>query len=489
MHKRMIERAAAVVLFACVAASAFGGGQMSIDQIDSSRLATRHEVDVYLRISGPSGQAVPDLAARDFTLFEGRSVAGATGSHLPEVRRFSLFRGPRPHEGVTYLILVDESQPARIDAIRSALRSFVNSIEDPADRIGLVSFGTQLHIGVLPTRKRRETDRAVETLHGQAGHGATMPLAAALASSAADLAGWSGRKVIILITGNPALSAAHLAGRLLDDQISLSVIDLAGGAASSAPPAIAQATGGEVLGAETPKQLENTLLAMNAAVRDEYRLTFAPRMTPGARREVKVEYRGSGGTVTATARYSAGTTYAAPPGGWNPLFLVPLLASIAALIAVSRLPLSARRKGPRKSPWKGPPTGPHKGPQKGPREGPQKGRPKGPQKGPRLEVVGRFGSRFLSFEADRIDLSFDSRHPTAVPLAGEHSDDDTIRVAKGKHGGATAGIRFTYDRGAGSCTVESDEPISVNNRKTRRRSLRSGDVLRIGDATIVFDDP
>lgn len=452
MRLRMIERAVAVALFASAAASAFGAGQMSIAQIDSSRLLTRHEVDVYLRVSGPNGQVVPDLTALDFTLFEGSRVEGGTGGALAEVRRFSLFRGPRPGEGITYLMLVDTSPPGSIDAVRSALRSFVNSIDDPADRIGLVSFGTRLHTGALPTRTRRETEAAVETLHPPAGPGARMPLASAIASAAGDLAGLDGRKVIILITGNPSISGAGLADKLLGTQTSLSVIELAAGAASSALTTIARASGGEVLAAETRKQLESALLSMNAAIRDEYRLTFSPRMTPGARREVRVEYHAPGGVLKATAYYTVGDIYAAPAGGWKALYLVPLVVSFAGLAAASRLRLPTRGKGPR------------------------------------LEFLGPLWSRFLPLAAERTDISLDSGRLTAVPLAGEGSEAETMRLEKGRQGGVTGRIRFTYERATGSCTVESDEAIVVNNRKTRRRPLRDGDVLRIGDATIVFDD-
>jgi hypothetical protein len=61
----------------------------------------------------------------------------------------------------------------------------------------------------------------------------------------------------------------------------------------------------------------------------------------------------------------------------------------------------------------------------------------------------------------------------------------------GRGGGAGAGgaaATVVYDETRNTYTVQSDEEIRVNNRPVKKKKLEPGDVLTIGESTVVFDD-
>lgn len=451
-----------IVYLALTAQAAFCAGQMSIDQVDTSRLARDHVVDVYVQVSNPNGRPVADLAKMDLSLFDGSTADG--NASLREVRQFSLHQGPRPGDGVTYLFLVDtaaatgpgagsavsaEVNPGWLETIRSALEYFLNSVDNPADRIGVATFDSRYRIDVEPTRTRADTEAAFKKMVLPAPGGKTMGAAAALGDAAEGLRGWKGRKVLVLLTGAGSLSSSSVAKELLRDQISLVAIQFGTATGDPSLQSIAKATGGRGFAAESKQELEKELLAAYTAVRGEYRLSYSPRMTPGPYRRVRVEYRGRNGTATATQQYRVGDLFAVPGRTWSPFLLIPLFAALALLVLSSRVRLRARRRGPS------------------------------------IEVLGALGSRTLPLVVGATTVLFDSNRATVVPGG---PGDTTVRLDKGAALPLSGTITFTFDEAPRTCTMESDAAILVNNRPVRRRVLRAGDVLRIGEVTVVFDD-
>ncbi|WP_041401640.1 FHA domain-containing protein [Salinispira pacifica] len=50
------------------------------------------------------------------------------------------------------------------------------------------------------------------------------------------------------------------------------------------------------------------------------------------------------------------------------------------------------------------------------------------------------------------------------------------------------GEHATIQRGEDGFTLVSEQPVWVNNRKTARRKLEAGDVIRMEGTTLVFDE-
>ncbi len=466
MHRLLAASVIGLISFFFASQLAFSAGQMSIDQVDTSRLATHHVVDVYVQVSNPNAQPAIDLAKGDFSLFDGSRAV--TGTSLPRVRRFSLHQGPRSGEGVTYLILVDstaatapaggssasaEINPGWFETVRASLEYFLNSVENPEDRIGVAAFDSAYRIESEPTRTRSATEAALQKMALPASGGKSLGTVAALSKAANELVSWRGRKVIILLTGERSLSSSLVAERLLQDQISLVAMQFGIAGPDPTLRSIAKQSGGRAFAVETKRQLESALTATYAAVRGEYRLSFSPRMTPGSYRKLRVEYRGRNGTISAEQQYRVGNLFAVPGGKWNPVILLPLVLTLLLLVISRRVRIRSTRRGPT------------------------------------LEVLGAVRSSMFSLETGTTSMLFDSNHATVVPSGSGGSVDRTVRLDRGEAAQVTGSVAFTVDESSRSCTVESETTVLVNNRRVRRRALRAGDVLRIGETTVIFDDP
>ncbi len=462
----------ALVLLLAAAAPAFAQEQVSIAQIDPSRLLTRQEVDVYVGVAGPDGNAVTGLDAGDFSMSE-----GLPGKPLLPVSHFSFHEGAPANEGLAFFLLVDNSgsmyepldtspdgerQQTRIEAARSAIRVFLNSVDNPADRIGLASFNTLYRVEALPTRMRSETEAALARIARPAEANSYTELYASIKAAARDLSGWKGRKVIILLTdgenypyalhtgkpnpqfGSTLVSSDEAVHAIIREGISVFPIQFGPDRQDSDLQTIARQTGGRVFDARSESGLAKVYLAVRRRVLEEYRLTYSPRMIPGDRREVHVEYHGPGGTASASQYYFVGTLFGPPAGRLSPLIAIPFLIALFAWYLISKARFLNRRKDAN------------------------------------LEVLGAGATKVFSLNEGKTVIGFDATRRITVTSEEE---------GKGKQQGPAAGkITVVKDERTGSFTVVSEDPVMVNNRPVQRRLLRPGDVLRIGEATIVFDD-
>lgn len=471
--------AAGIALLFLLAAGARSYGQVQIAQVDPSRLLTQQRVDVYLSVNDAQGHPIRGLGPSDFALSE--AVPG--GSFLP-VRSFAFHEGVNAREGVTFFLLVDNSgsmyyrlaeppaapkasalspsaiapaQPlTRIAAAKAAIRTFLDSVTNPADRIGLAVFNTYYRPEVLPSTARLPVEQALSGISRPAPSGAFTELYASLESAAHDLAGWKGRKVIILLTdgqnfpyfvhsGKPSpqfgtriVSSDDAIKTLIHQGISVFPIHFGPDQEDTNLQAIAQQTGGRVFEALNERDLARVYLDVRARVASEYTLSYAPRMLPGDRRLVRVDYAGPGGPASATRLYFVGTLFGGSSGGVSPLLLLPLLLAVAGWLLLSRLRFLNRSAAPN------------------------------------LEVLGTGRTRIFPLNDE----------PTVVRV----DEDDAVTVAtQGEGEGSGRDITISKDPVTGAFTVESTEPVMVNNQPRRRRVLEPGDVLRVGDTTVVFD--
>lgn len=461
--------AAAIALASALPALA--QGQMSIAQVDPSQLLTRQKVDVYVSVTGPHGNAVTGLRASDFSMFE-----GSPGGKLLPVNHFAFHEGAPANEGITFFLLVDNSgsmyeplsggpagapQQTRIEAARSAIRTFLNSVDNPADRIGVAAFNTLYRVETPPTQVRSETEAALAKIKRPSNRDAYTELYASLEAAAHDLSGWKGRKVIILLTdgenfpyythtgrpnpqfGKAVVSSGQAVKELIRDGVSVFPIHFGPARQDANLQSIAVSTGGRVFDARNEKELADVYLSVRKRVLAEYRLTYTPRMIPGDRREVRVEYHGPGGNASASQYYFVGTLFGPPSGPLSPLLILPFLAALLLWFLVTRLRFLDRRRDAS------------------------------------LEVIGGGGTKVFPLAGGRTVIDFDAAKQVTIASVDESAA-----------GGAPPGGKATVvkDQRTGSFTVMSDAPVMVNNRATQRRTLRPGDVLRIGETTIVFDD-
>lgn len=328
-----------VIILSGVSAVAFGDDSTStavispneeIAQVDASHLLTRQRVDVYVSVTDQTGSPVENLSAGNFSMFE-----GLPEGKLQPVPSFTLHRGVEPNAGITFFLLVDNSgsmyQPVddnapaggqtRIGAAKDAIRTFLNSVTNPNDRIGLATLNTYYRPEILPQQSHTSVEDALAEIKRPASEGAYTELYASLQAAARNLAGWKGRKVIILLTDGENYPYAVYSGKpspqfgshvvasdeaiqsLIRQGISVFPVHFGPGEQDANLKAIARNTGGRLFEASSEQQLTGVYLSVRSRVLREYRLTYAPRMIPGDRRIVKVDYNGPGGASSASQLY------------------------------------------------------------------------------------------------------------------------------------------------------------------------------------------
>ena len=475
-HVRIPPLATAAGLLLMLIAAPRSYGQVQIAQVDPSRLLTEQRVDVYVSATDANGHPIRGLGPTDFALSE--AVPG--GAFLP-VQRFTFREGVNTRDGVAFYLLVDNSgsmyfrlaPPAtaaapstaaiestrpqtRMAAAQAAIRTFLNSVTNPADRIGLAVFNSYFRPEVLPTTSRLPVEQALARITRPAPAAAFTELYASLESAAHDLAGWKGRKVIILLTdgqnypyyvntgkpspqfGTKIVSSADAVNALIRQGISVFPIHVGPSELDAKLGTIARQTGGRLFQADNERELAKVYLDVRARVSSEYVLSYSPRMLPGDRRLVRVDYAGPGGPASASRLYFVGTLFGGTPGKVSPILLGPFLLALVGWFLLSRLRFLNRSLAPN------------------------------------LEVLGSGRTRVFPLKDE----------PTIVHVG----EDDNVTVATQREGPRAPGdITIAKDPVAGAFTVESAEPVMVNNQPRRRRVLEPGDVLRIGDTTVIFD--
>ncbi len=460
-----------LVLIVLGATSVRAGAEVTIAQIDPSRLLTGQRVDVYVSVTDTSGNTVDGLRSGDFSLFE-----GPPNGKLQQVDNFGFQEGADASDGITFFLLVDNSgsmyEPmsqgdsssprtvleTRIEAAKAAISTFLNSVDNPADRIGLATFNTFYRVAILPTDVRARIERSFADISQPQKPDAFTELYGSLDAASHDLAGSKGRKVIILLTdgenfpyalhtgdanpqfGNHIFSSDEAINSLIREGISVFPIHFGPARQDSNLRAIARSTGGRVYDARSEEELASVYLDVRRRVLKEYRLSYSPRMIPGDRRVVRVEYHGPDAQGNSSQYYFVGTLFGAPSGRWNPLLLVPLAVALLLWFLISRMRFMNRRTGPN------------------------------------LEVLAGGATQVFPITAGQTVISFGTG--TDVTIAGDptgapHSGEEVTVARDGK---------------SGEFTLESGRPVMVNNRPTQKRVLKPGDVLRVGDATVVFDD-
>lgn len=472
-RNRLRSAAICAALLAGLFAALPAYAQVTIAQIDPSRLLTEQQVDIYVSVTGANGKAVTGLPASDFSLFEGQP-----GKKLMPVQRFSLHEGAPADEGLTFFLLVDNSgsmyeplatsltggkSQTRIEAARAAIRIFLNSVDNPRDRIGLASFNTLYRVETLPTQVRSRVETGLAQISRPSVADSYTELYASLQAAAHDLSGWKGRKVIIVLTdgqnypyyrytgkpnpqfGTNLVTSGDAIHSLIRDGISVFPIHFGPAREDANLKSIARSTGGRVFDARNEKELANVYLDVRKRVLEEYRLTYSPRMIPGERREVRVDYHGPGGPASASQYYFVGTLFGPPKGPLSPLLILPFLIALLAWYLISRARLLNRRRDAN------------------------------------LEVLGGGATKVFALNEGKTVIGVGGDRQVTVS-SGEESEE-------GKQAPADSGqVTVVKDQRTGLFTVVSSNPVMVNNRPTQRRVLRPGDVLRIGEATIVFDD-
>ncbi len=441
--------------------------EVTISQVDPSRLLTRQQIDLFVSVTDRADVPVLGLGADDFRVFE--SVDGERFRHIGNHRVESV---ADLEEGITFFLLLDNSgsmydtiddEPTdevdqmRMTHAKRATRILLESIENPRDRVGLAEFNTFYTLHSQPIESRLQIQRLVDAIDRPGpGEGFT-ELYAAIIDASREIAEVAGRTVLIVLSdgenfpysvhrgsphprhGEHVFDYREAIGQLQDDGVSLFAIHF-GTEQDDNLDDIAQQTGGRVYDARDDRQLAEVYLNIRDRVLREYRISYAPTMEPAERKFVRVEYVDAAANLFRDTRYYySSTILGSTPANLGWLALIPLLLAIALWLLIRALRFQNTRSDAN------------------------------------LEIIGgpKAATRMFALRQGQ------------TVIGGAENADLTIH---GSPAMRAHHATVVFDPRTKRYRVESAEEITVNNKPTTRRDLKPGDVMNIAGTIVVFDE-
>jgi Ca-activated chloride channel family protein len=433
------------------------GYNVRLSQIDPSRLLLTQNVRLYVSVTDDRGEPVEGLGAESFTIFE-----SPDGQDFQRIEGLSEFK-PRgaSAEGITFLLLIDDSgsmydtpagQPTedtghmRITHAKNAVRTFLGSMTQPKDTVGLVSYNTSYTLLAPPSGDKARVAGFLEGIERPDSEQAYTELYAALTLAVEDFTGFGGRKAVVILSdgenypyfehsGKPHPEFGEKIYRYTEPiracqeaGISVYAVNFA---AQRDPnlEAIAVETGGTVFDARNQEELARVYQRIHQQVAGEYLIGYRATMAPAEKKYVRVQVRENGQSQQATRFYFSSTVFGLPLERLSALLVIPFVLAFVLLWLISLLKFEKKR---------GPAT---------------------------LEVlktrVGRAQTRVMPLG-------------TAKTVIGGSRNADLTTVI--------------YDSKKKAYTVVGSGDLTVNNRPVKTKVLEPGDVIDVGGATIVFDD-
>lgn len=449
-----------VLLLLVLAAGTVGAQSITISGVDNSSLLVNQKVGVYLSVTDDAGTPVLGLTEDDFAVFETSRWMGEQEREIVDFQQ-----GINATQGITMLLLVDNSGSMyynadgsiqdspeesiwRITAAKEAVISLLRDIENPADRVGFASFNHKIGTVVSPTDDPTEVEAAVRAIEKPGeGQGFT-ELYEALYESLETVRNAPGRKVVVLLSdgenypkeGNPAYPERQgLDGALdfaLQEGVSVFTIGLSSGADWEELQRIASTTGGAFFSAYDPTRLAQLYGQIRHQVLNEYWMTFRAGMEPSELKSVRVVFQG--GTGAAEREYYAATMFGIPPDPFIWLILLAIPLAVLLLWLLSKLKFEKNETLPSLQ---------------------------------LLDVGGKRTHQSMTIVEGKNQITIGGADASDLTIAGDPGLD---RVAA------------TIVQQDGVFTV-SGGGVKVNNQTVRNRKLRSGDVITVGNSTVVFD--
>ena len=468
-----MKRLAIILIFAFFICGVLWSEAVSIAQIDASSLLLSQEVDLYLSVTDESGESVEGLTVENFSVSE--SADGRTYASVPEIK--GLEAQPNKQQGIHILLLIDNSGSMydtlsgtatenrdlmRISHAKTAIRNFIDSSFNPRDVVSMASFNTSLTFHSEAIKDPSALDGLLSTIEKPEKEESYTELYHSLVDSAVTMAGYRGRKVVVVLSDgenypfytHSGESHPEYGTRLREpdevireyqtEGITLYAIHF-GLNRDKNLGKIAVDTGGNVYDARNEKELSAVYRDIKRKIENEYRLTYRAAMVPSDRTYVKVDLSrqsGASGLVSAERYYFTSTIFGTPADPYP--YMILLLIAAALLVWFLLLFLRYRSL----------------------------------HSDAALSVLNAGYSTKVS--SMTIPLT---RNKTIIG-GGERADLTISGLPSLRPEHATV----VYDPKAESYTLMGDSTVTVNNRKlSGSKRLSDGDVLNIEGTTIVFE--
>lgn len=433
------------------------GESLTITQIENRRLAIDGTADIFFLLRDQNGAPRDLNSDEELTLFYKDK-----DESFKETGIVSVTGNAPQQDGINFLLLLDNSgsmheermgEASRYETAAFALGRFLDSIDNPLDRIGVSSFNTYYTVLSPVAPPESALHEAIESLSAPTPDEAFTELYQAIRRGAQELSEFSGRRALIILSdgenypyilshaehpeyGTEEVEPDTLIEEMVKTGVSLYAVHI-GDRRDPFLDRIALASGGRGFDAENRESLGSIYEEIRAEIQREYRLRFRHTYAADGYSEVLL----TSDDLEALGRYSVPHFFGRPAETIGLFFILPALVGLSLLILLLLIRFER------------------------------------PVSRAELNLL-LPGKRFSA--ATRVALS-DQR-----TVIGRSPDADmTIAgnpALKGSHATIVA------DK-AGNYTVTADTEFKVNNRLTREQRLKSGDVIDFEGTTIVFDKP
>lgn len=439
---------------------------VTISEIDNSSLLVNQKIKTSINVTDNNGKPILELTRDNFRIFE-----TPEGCVEEEKEIIDFEAGKNMNSGINLLFLVDNSGSMyanddgsiedspdesiwRITHAKNALLSLIKEIKNPKDRTGVVTFNYKTGNIEEPTNKLINIEKALnEISKPEKGEGYT-ELYECLYESVDIIKNYGGRKIIVLLSDGenfPLENNSVFTERVgIDGAIEsarkegISVFTIGFGREADAESLrkISAGTGGLFFWASNQNDLEKLYSLIREQVLNEYYISYRAGMEAADKKQVRVLYDTGGSTFESRSFYYSDTMFGLPQDKINYLFFILIPIALLLLWLLSLLKFEKKKSGPS------------------------------------LDVLTMNGKK-AKMPAMTIVEGRDE-----IKIGSAKNSDMTI-VGDAKISGHEASIK----KKNGRYTIMSDSPtgVIVNNRRVKSKGLRSGDLITIGNTTIVFD--
>ncbi len=470
----MLKRIAISTLFVFLSFHAASADSARISQIDSSKLLLNQDIKLYVSVTDDTGEPISKLSADAFNIYESHN--GKDFVQIPKLENFETMTNYE--SGINFLLLIDNSgsmyrkmngkrtknkNARRIAHAKRAVISFLRSITNPKDTVGLVSYNSYYNSHSNLTDDKIRIEGSLDEINRPKREEAYTEIYSSLFLAVDEFRTTRGRKAILILSdgknqpyyrhtrkehkifGNKTFKYSEPTKYCQEEGISVFAINFGkkGDKKDKGLYKIAMQTGGAVFDAHNHEELSKVYSKIVNQILNEYLITYPATMVPADKKFIKVECDTGAGKNSATRFYFSSTVFGVPLDCFTPLLLLPLLLVFASLWFLSKIDFEKKKSAPS------------------------------------IEV--------LNPGAAKTSTKLFTLGSGKTVIGGDQNADMTIfgGVSKVKEKHAT----IIFDEKTKQYTVVGEGNLSVNNKSvSSKRTLESGDVINIGGTTIVFDD-
>lgn len=453
-----------ITIIICLPSIGFAEG-MRLSHIDSSTLLADQKVKLYVGMTDIEGLPVENLRSEDFEIYE--STDGKKYERRNKVYGFN--RLINYENGIQFLLMIDNSGSMyselnnkanlkKVDAAKEAIKKFVREMSNPKDKVMLVSYNTfyQEHSGMISDKNLLLA--FLDEIEKPEGDDRYTEIYGSMTNAINSVKPMEGRKVIIILSDGENCPLYSYTGKehpefgdtvytyeeplalCHEEGITVFAIHYGNQKRDQNLSRIALESGGAVFYAGDGDDLSSVYANIIKQLVHEYQIVYRATMKPAEKRYVKVVFKGKEQPVTTVRYYFASTVFGLPLDKLFPVLALPFLLGLILLYV-----LWHRKREMIDSPV--------------------------------ISVLDAGGAKV---SVKNVKLT-SGKTVIGSSLEADMTLSGTSASVEASH------ATVLYDRTTKGYTLISESDVFVNNTAVRKRELESGDVIRVGDSTLVFD--